>query len=182
MGVVEVGNYLCGVTSILSFVSLKPFSLILSIDVLSTYSRQMIKRRQANVSPCSTPATILKKYVSLSGDRTFTFVFLYSIIMATTVSFGKPWASRICSIFPMWMESKALVKSTNNIVASRFFARTPRIRRIVKICEVVDRFLRKPFGLFLSIVTWSPTERREIRLLLFLRIRINSRKPSKNDR
>ena len=43
------------------------------------------------------------------------------------------------------MESKALVKSTNN-VACRFFARTPsRILRMVNICEVVDLFLRKPF-------------------------------------
>ena len=33
-----------------------------------------------------------------------------------TVSFRRPYTSRICSIFPLWMESKALVKSTNNIV------------------------------------------------------------------
>ena len=47
------------------------------------------------------------------------------------------------------MESKALVKSTNSIVACRFFARTPsRILRIVNICEVVDLFLRKPFWFF----------------------------------
>ena len=39
------------------------------------------------------------------------------------------------------MESKALVKSTNNIVAFRFFARTPsRNRQIVKICDTVDLF------------------------------------------
>ena len=47
---------------------------------------------------------------------------------------------------------KAMAKSTNNIVASRFFAyTTSRIRRIVKICDVVDLFLRKPFWFFLSI-------------------------------
>ena len=40
------------------------------------------------------------------------------------------------------MKSNALDKSTNN---SEFFARTPKIRRIVKICDVVDRFLQKPF-------------------------------------
>ena len=52
------------------------------------------------------------------------------------------------------MESKAIVKLTNDIVASRFFARTPsRILRIVKICEVVDLFLRKPFWFFLNM--WS---------------------------
>ena len=50
-----------------------------------------------------------------------------------------PYASRICSNFPLWMESKALVKSTNINVACRFFARTPsRILRMVNICEVVD--------------------------------------------
>ena len=43
------------------------------------------------------------------------------------------------------------MKSTNNIVASRIFARTPRIRQIVKICDIVDLFLRKPFCFFLSM-------------------------------
>ena len=65
-----------------------------------------------------------------------------------------PYASRICSIFPLWMESKALVKSTKINVACRFFARTPsRILRMVNICEVVDLFLRKPFWFFLSMVS-----------------------------
>ena len=46
----------------------------------------------------------------------------------------------------------AMKKSTNNIVDLRFIARTSsRIRRIVKICDVVDRFLRKPFWFFQSI-------------------------------
>ena len=58
------------------------------------------------------------------GDRTFTLVFLERIVIAATVSLGMPYASRICSIFPLWMESKALVKSTNINVACRFFART----------------------------------------------------------
>ena len=44
---------------LLSFVSLKPFFFfILSIDVLSTLSRQMIKKYGDNVSSCTTPATI----------------------------------------------------------------------------------------------------------------------------
>ena len=52
--------------------------------------------------------------------------------------------SSICSIFPLCMESKALAKSANNIVASRLFACTPsRIRRIVKICDVVGSFSPK---------------------------------------
>ena len=41
--------------------------------------------------------------------------------MAATVSFGRPYASRICLIFPLCIELKAFVKSTNNIVASRLF-------------------------------------------------------------
>ena len=52
------------------------------------------------------------------------------------------------------MESKSLVKLTYNIVASRFFARTPsRILRIVKICDVGDLFLRKPFWFFRSMLS-----------------------------
>ena len=44
------------------------------------------------------------------------------------------------------MESNALEKLTNDIVVSRFFIHTPsRIQWVVKICEVVDLFLRKPF-------------------------------------
>ena len=54
----------------------------------------------------------------------------------------------------MWMESKALVKSTNTNVTCRFFARTPsRILRMVNICEVVDLFLRKPFWFFLRMLS-----------------------------
>ena len=41
-------------------VSLKSFTFILSIDVLSKVSRQMIKGHGANVSPCSIPATMSK--------------------------------------------------------------------------------------------------------------------------
>ena len=50
------------------------------------------------------------------------------------------------------METKALVKSINNIVATKFSAYTPsRIRWIVKICDIVDLFLLKRFWFFLSI-------------------------------
>ena len=48
-----------------------------------------------------------------SMRQTFTFVFLQSITMAVTVSFGKPKARSICSIFSLCMESNALEKSTN---------------------------------------------------------------------
>ena len=51
--------------------------------------------------------------------------------------------SSIYSIFPLCMESNALEKLTNNIVASRFFSRMhSRIQWRVKICDVVDLFLQ----------------------------------------
>ena len=40
--------------------------------------------------------------------------------MAATVSSGRQYGRRICSIFRLLMESKALATSTNNIVACRF--------------------------------------------------------------
>ena len=50
------------------------------------------------------------------------------------------------------MELKSLVKSTNIIVAFKFFVCIPsRIQRIVKICDVVDLFLQKPFWFFQSM-------------------------------
>ena len=102
----------------------------------------MIEKYGASVSPWSTPATMSKYSVSPSGERTFTLVFLQRIVIAATVSFGRPYASRICSIFLLCMESKALVKSTNSNVACRFFARTPsRILRMVNICEVMDIYI-----------------------------------------
>ena len=102
----------------------------------------MRKKYGANVSPCSIPDTMSKQSVSPSGEQTFTFVFLYIIIMAATVSLGRPQAGSICSIFPLCMESKGLAKSINN----RFFVHTPsRIRQIVKICDAVDLFFQKRY-------------------------------------
>ena len=66
------------------------------------------------------------------------------------------------------MESKALEKSTNDIVASRFFACTPsRIRRIVKICDVVGRFLWKLFWFFLLYLQEALDHLRSLYLLSF---------------
>ena len=59
----------------------------------------------------------------------------------------------LCQIYYNYI-LEALEKSTNNMVACRFFARTPsRILQIVKICDVVDLFLRKPFWFFLSLLS-----------------------------
>ena len=83
--------------------------------------------------------------------------------------YGRPYASRICSIFPLWMESKVLVKSTNSIVACRLFARTPsRIIQIVNISEVVDLFLRKPFWFFLRMLSILGSMRLRSRALYIL--------------
>ena len=73
------------------------------------------------------------------------FMFLQSILIALTVSLGRAYVRKLSSIFPLCIKSNALEKSTNNNVASIFFAHTPMIQRLVRNCEVVDRFLRKPF-------------------------------------
>ena len=114
----------------------------------------MIKSYGDSVSPCSTPATMLKYSVSPCGERTFSLVFRYRIVIAATVSLGRPYASRICSIFPLCRESKALVKSTNSNVTCRFFARTAsRILRMANIFVFMDLFLRKPFWFSFRILS-----------------------------
>ena len=80
-----------------------------------------------------------------------------------------PYASRIYSIFPLWIESKALVKSTNSIVACRFFARTPsRILRIDPRPHKYWLFLRKPFWFFLRMLSILGSRRLRSRALYFL--------------
>ena len=53
-----------------------------------------MNRHRADISPSRTLATMSKKSASSFGDRTFTFVFLKSIIMAATA--GKVLASMFC--------------------------------------------------------------------------------------
>ena len=119
---------------------------IRSIGVRSTKSGQIMNIYAVTVSPCKTIAIMSKKSVSPSGERSITFVFLWSFNIVVTVSLDRLYAWSICSNFPLCMESNALRKSTNYSVASRFFARTPSmIRRIVGICNVMDWFLWKQF-------------------------------------
>ena len=67
------------------------------------------------------------------------------------------------------MEPKALVNSTNSIVACGFIARTPsRILRIFNICEVGDLFLRKPFWSFLRMLSILGSMRFRSRALYIL--------------
>ena len=105
-----------------------------------------MKRYGARVSPCSTPATISKKFVSPSGDRTMAQLLRYNIIMAFTVSIGIPYAVSISFIFPRCIESNAFEKSMNSNTAWRFLDLTPSMMRLtVRICPVVVLFFRKPF-------------------------------------
>ena len=64
------------------------------------------------------------------------------------------------------MESNTFEKSTKNNVASAFFARTPKIRSIVRICEAKDRFQQNSSDFFQefcqfqidTVVTYSKYE------------------------
>ena len=86
-----------------------------------------MNRYGSNLSPDTTPATVPKKSVSPSSERTFTFVLSYNIVISLTVSLGRPKARSVCDIFPLFMKFNAFDKSTNKIVTSRFFALTPKI-------------------------------------------------------
>ena len=93
------------------------------------------------MSPCCTSSTMLKSSVSPSAKLTFTFVF----IMAVTVFGVGRRRVEIASSF-LCECSQALVKSTNDIVAS-----TPsRIRRIIKI-RVLSLSIRKTIWFFVGI-------------------------------
>ena len=63
-----------------------------------------------------------KKPVSSSDERTFTFVFPQSIIIAVKFSLWWPYARSIFSIFCPCMVSNVWKKSMNNSVASWLFA------------------------------------------------------------
>ena len=105
-----------------------------------------MNRYGVNVSSCRTSTTMSKKSVSPSGERTFYLHFFIEIIMAATVSLGRPYSRSICSILPLCIESNSLKKSTNKAITTRFFARTPfKFQLIVRIFDVMDQFLRKPF-------------------------------------
>ena len=57
---------------------------------------------------------------------------------------------------PLRLELNVFEKSMNNSFTSKFLAHFfSMIRLITRICDVVDRFLRKPFWFFLRIFsTW----------------------------
>ena len=82
---------------------------------------------------------------------------------------GTTYVSSVFCFFPPYMESDTWEKHTNSSATSRFSARTPlMILLIVRICEVVDKFLRNPFGFFLRMFfnVWIDTiEKKGIRNL-----------------
>ena len=72
-------------------------------------------------------------------------------IMAATVSLGRqiPWRNLQMGVSPQG-----------------FFARTPsKIRQIVRICDVLDRFLRKPISFFQRTFSISGSMRLSSRTL-----------------
>ena len=85
----------------------------------------MINIYDTYASSCKIPVTILKNSVSPFSEQTC--IFLWIIIIAVTVSLGRPNANSICAIFSLYIESNALEKSTNKSVASRFFACTQNL-------------------------------------------------------
>ena len=59
------------------------------------------------------------------------FHVLKNIVIAVTVSLGRPYARSICSIFPLSMESNALEKSTKKSFTTIFFAQIPSIIQLI---------------------------------------------------
>ena len=81
IGVVRVRNCLCGISSASFLCQLE----IVVFHLINRLSKYVVQRYRANVSPA---AHLVKWWSSLwlhPGSGTFTFVFLYSIIMAATV-------------------------------------------------------------------------------------------------
>ena len=67
------------------------------------------------------------------------------------------------------MASNILGKSTDNTIPSRFFAlNSSMIRRIVRIRDIVDQFLRKPYRHFFRIFLISGSMLLETRKLYTL--------------
>ena len=80
--------------------------------------------------------------------------------------FGKIISRSICSIFLLCMKSNGSEKLTNNCVTLRSFARTPSlIWRIVRICGVVSRLLRKTFWRIFSKGATSTLNSKTLKLV-----------------
>ena len=84
-----------------------------------------MNKKGASVSPCSTSVVISKKGVLPSGNLTMDRVFLYRIIIAFTLSEGRPYLIRTIFIISRFMVSKALEKSMKSSVRGRFLSFKP---------------------------------------------------------
>ena len=122
-----------------------------SLQVALDYSRQ---HYFYFILPCSIPATTLKDICLQPVSVHLLARFYQASLWLLRSPQRDHW---VCSTFVLCMESNALKNSKNRCVASRFFARTPKIWGIVRICNFVDRFPRKPFWFFQRIfpISWS---------------------------
>ena len=95
----------------------------------------------ANVSPSRTPATISKKSVSPSAERTMTFM------LTSLWPWHFLWGDHTPEVFGEIYEQECHLD---------VFARAPSmIQQIVRICDVVNQFLQKPFWFFQRIYSIS---------------------------
>ena len=93
-----------------------------------------------NFSSCCDHSWI--KTTAIFSSLTFEYFFSADFFFFTAQTVGP-----MVHIFPLGMESNVLEGYTNKNIVSRFFARTPKIWEIVRICYV-DQFLRKLFWFF----------------------------------
>ena len=114
----------------------------------------MTKRYVANVSPCKTPARILKVSVSPSGVLTLAVVSSYSSYYSNSRHQILRYSVRFCvvSIFSLYMVSMYFLKSMNIRIDSRLLSLTPSISRMhANILLVVVLSLLKPYLFFFRI-------------------------------
>ena len=86
-----VPNSLYWVLSASGLFCVKAFSFIWSIDVRNMYSRQIINIYGASVSPNRIPATMSKKSVSPSCERTFTLMFFQAAVVSIVLYGCTTW-------------------------------------------------------------------------------------------
>ena len=117
-----------------------------------TYIQQLYEDTGCSLKTCQKRWMMGRGGERGSGISVLVARMMVMMIIAVTVSLGRPCTKSNYFIFPLCMESNALEKSTNKCVTSKFFALTlSMIRRIVRIFDVVDWFLQKLFWFFLRI-------------------------------
>ena len=80
-----------------------------------------------------------------SGERTIVFVFC-RISLLLLQFLMEPYTHSICSIFSLCVESNDSRNQQTIVLLQGFFVSTPAIiQGVVRICEFMDRFIRKQF-------------------------------------